>query len=184
MGKREPALFIWLGPWATCPPGEPQLQGHLHLSSPVVPSPPELCSLGREGAPSSMQVPLPGWVPPVGLAQGLWQGLLSPHTVQEQEQEPPIAPVYSLAVCKRWRKSPAWKIQNKRLVFKDFSQSHGSLSFLTAQPASSRGLELCFQKLSLSFLRATCPIHFGDVWVGHEDLLFAEIQCQVPMMLK
>lgn len=64
------------------------------------------------------------------------------------------------------------------LYFKGFFQSHGTLSFLAAQPAGSRDLQLPFQKLSLSFLSPDCPIHLGDAWVGNEDPWFAEVQCQ------
>lgn len=53
VGKLEPALCIWPGPWPTCLPGD--LQGHLHLSSALC-SPKTVPSW--EGAPSA----LPGWV--------------------------------------------------------------------------------------------------------------------------
>lgn len=73
--------------------------------------------LPGEGAPSSLQVALPGCL---CHTRGPGTGAVAaeaPHC-PEQGQEPLMASLYSLARCKRWRKSPAWKIETNALVLK------------------------------------------------------------------
>lgn len=56
-----------------------------------------------------------GWV---DHPRGPGTGAVTVAAGQEQGQEPPVAAVHSLAGYKRWRKSPAWKLENDALVLK------------------------------------------------------------------